>query len=634
MTHTAPLNYDHGTTGLTVSAQVYESDKTTTVGGSVSLAEFPASSGQYSGTVTLADAGGFIVINDGGADVVVSYPAQVAVEATAQSILTDTAEIGAAGAGLSNIPWNAAWDAEVQSEVTDALNAYDPPTNAEMEARTLPSADYFVVGDYTAPTATGTNQTTIIDALTAIQGSTFDTVTDSLEAIRDRGDSAWTTATGFSTFDPTTDTVTVGTNNDKTGYSITQAFPTNFASLAIDGSGQVTAGNMRGTDDALLATNYTAPDNSSIAAILTDTSTTIPGQITALNNLSIADVEMALGNYDVPVYATLQTYGDANWATATIPTSDITAIKDKTDQLTFTVTGQVDANVLTGADGDDAATIFTYFDAQDLTNFKADVGGLSTFNSTTDQVTVATNNDKTGYSLSASGITAIWSAATRTLTAVADSSGITTLLSRLTSQRAANLDNLDSSISDLQNYGDSNWSTATGFSTHSAADVADAVWDETIADHNIVGSTGLKLFAASTHSASDVWYSMDLEDKQVTVSGYATGQSPSDLVDLSTLDADVTTLLTRVTNDRMAKLDVSGTLANTDNADTFKGFLSSDRSALLGLPTLTQIESSTVIAKEATVALVPGQVETALQTDLDEIKSAAIAAKNLSGAAL
>jgi len=33
--------------------------------------------------------------------------------------------------------------------------------------------------------------------------------------------------------------VTVGTNNDKTGYTLVQAFPTNFASLAIDASGKV-----------------------------------------------------------------------------------------------------------------------------------------------------------------------------------------------------------------------------------------------------------------------------------------------------------------------------------------------------------------------------------------------------------
>ena len=49
-------------------------------------------------------------------------------------ILTDTAVIGANGAGLSAVPWNSAWDTEVQSECTDALNAYDPPTKAELDA--------------------------------------------------------------------------------------------------------------------------------------------------------------------------------------------------------------------------------------------------------------------------------------------------------------------------------------------------------------------------------------------------------------------------------------------------------------------------------------------------------------------
>lgn len=51
-------------------------------------------------------------------------------------IQTDTedlqTQIGTAGAGLTGVPWNSAWDAEVQSECTDALNAYDPPTEAEM----------------------------------------------------------------------------------------------------------------------------------------------------------------------------------------------------------------------------------------------------------------------------------------------------------------------------------------------------------------------------------------------------------------------------------------------------------------------------------------------------------------------
>jgi hypothetical protein len=56
------------------------------------------------------------------------------IDTVADAILVDTAEIGVAGAGLTAVPWNAAWDAEVESEATDALTAYDPPTKAELDS--------------------------------------------------------------------------------------------------------------------------------------------------------------------------------------------------------------------------------------------------------------------------------------------------------------------------------------------------------------------------------------------------------------------------------------------------------------------------------------------------------------------
>ena len=58
------------------------------------------------------------------------------------TIYTVVDSLGLNGSSMSSVPWNAAWDAEVQSEVADALTAYDPPTNAEMEARTLLAASY------------------------------------------------------------------------------------------------------------------------------------------------------------------------------------------------------------------------------------------------------------------------------------------------------------------------------------------------------------------------------------------------------------------------------------------------------------------------------------------------------------
>ena len=60
----------------------------------------------------------------------------------------------------------------------------------------------------TAGTITTTTNLTNLPAaaaleatLTAMKGATFSGATDSLEALRDRGDAAWATATGFSTLD-------------------------------------------------------------------------------------------------------------------------------------------------------------------------------------------------------------------------------------------------------------------------------------------------------------------------------------------------------------------------------------------------------------------------------------------------
>lgn len=59
--------------------------------------------------------------------------ATAAALATVDSELgTLATDIGANGAGLTALPWNAAWDAEVQSEVTDALNAAALATAANL----------------------------------------------------------------------------------------------------------------------------------------------------------------------------------------------------------------------------------------------------------------------------------------------------------------------------------------------------------------------------------------------------------------------------------------------------------------------------------------------------------------------
>jgi len=62
--------------------------------------------------------------------------------------------------------------------------------------------------------------------------------------------------------------VTVGTNNDKTGYSLTQSFPTNFASLAITAGGEVTVGT--NNDKTGYTLTVTPPTSADIADAVWD----------------------------------------------------------------------------------------------------------------------------------------------------------------------------------------------------------------------------------------------------------------------------------------------------------------------------------------------------------------------------
>lgn len=187
--------------------------------------------------------------------------------------------------------------ASINAEVDTALADYDAPTKAELDS-----------GLAAIPGAVRTELTTELGRIdvaisTRLAGASYTApdnasiaaiLADTNELQTNQGN--WLTATGFSTFDPATDTVahvtlvdTVTTNTD-----------------------------MRGTDNALLAASYTAPDNASIAAILVDT----------------AEIGAAGAGLTALASASALTTVDAV----------VDAIKAKTDQLTFTVAGQVDAN--------------------------------------------------------------------------------------------------------------------------------------------------------------------------------------------------------------------------------------------------------------------------------------------------
>ena len=222
---------------------------------------------------------------------------------------------------------------------------------------------------------------------------------------------------------------TVTTVNDKTGYSLSQAFPANFAALGINASGHVsrvtlvdtttTNSDMRGTNNALLAASYTAPANADVSAIKTvtdklDTALILDGSvwqftINALENaptggggggLDAAGVRAAIGlasaNLDTQL-ADLPTVAEFN--ARSIPSADYFVVGD------YTVPPTALAN---------AAAVRTELTTE-LGRIDTAISTRSTFAggavaSVTAPVTVGTNNDKTGYALSPAGVTAIESA--------------------------------------------------------------------------------------------------------------------------------------------------------------------------------------------------------------------------------
>jgi len=105
------------------------------------------------------------------------------VDGIVDNILLDTAEIGTAGAGLTAVPWNSSWDAEVQSECNDALVALglDHLVSASVAGSDI--TDNSIVAKLVSSSATA-------------DWDDFVNTTDSLQAIRDRGDAAWTTGSG------------------------------------------------------------------------------------------------------------------------------------------------------------------------------------------------------------------------------------------------------------------------------------------------------------------------------------------------------------------------------------------------------------------------------------------------------
>ncbi len=188
--------------------------------------------------------------------------------------------LGSSGAGLTSIPWNASWDTQVESEVSDALIAYDPPTKAELDT----SVSVII--------ATGTSQ--------------------------------WRTATGFSThtaadiWSVATRLLTAGTNISLTkGVGIL-----GFNDLDMNGI----ASGVWGANRTNFAVNGTFGQGiSSVTGSIGSLSTNAQGNIRTAIGLASANIDTQFAN----VIATGMIYWTGGGG-ASITASDIWSYNDRT----------------------------------------------------------------------------------------------------------------------------------------------------------------------------------------------------------------------------------------------------------------------------------------------------------------
>lgn len=108
-------------------------------------------------------------------NVVIAGPTKTEMDNAIATVIADTEDlqlqVGTDGAGLTDLGgMSTGMKAEVENEVDEALASFAPPTKTEMDAALL-----------------------VIKQKAA---GTYNRETDSLQAIRDRGDSAWTTGAG------------------------------------------------------------------------------------------------------------------------------------------------------------------------------------------------------------------------------------------------------------------------------------------------------------------------------------------------------------------------------------------------------------------------------------------------------
>lgn len=210
-------------------------------------------------------------------------PAGASISADIAAIEAQTDDIGAAGAGLTAIPWNAAWDAEVQSEVQDALEA----NNLDHIAGTATAIPAIPAGTY-------------LDQMMDDGTAVYDRTTDSLQALRDNIGAA---GAGLTAIDLPDQTMNI-TGNITGNLSGSVGSVTGNVGGNVNGSvGSVAAGGIAAASFAAGAINAAAIATNAIDAdaLAADAVTEIQAGLSTLTTAQVnAEVVDALA---VDVYA-------------------------------------------------------------------------------------------------------------------------------------------------------------------------------------------------------------------------------------------------------------------------------------------------------------------------------------------
>jgi hypothetical protein len=264
----------------------------------------------------------------------------------------------------------------------------DLPTVAEFEARSLPAASYFVVGDYTQPPSASTISSQVAADLAVAHGV-----------------GAWTTATGFSTLSQADIRTAVGltTANLDTQISNIQsdtndiqtrlpaALESGRIAAALDSAARVKLDGTQPDYAPLKASDYTAPANSDITAIKAKTDN-LPSD-PADQSLIVAATDAILTAVgDVPTNAELTAaLGTGTWATA-LPWNAAWDAEVQSEVQDAIEVNNLDHLVKIAVDTNFATTVHL----NSVIGHMADNGTTATFSRTTDSLEAIRDNQAAG----------------------------------------------------------------------------------------------------------------------------------------------------------------------------------------------------------------------------------------------